>query len=82
MRQETVNPDDLIARAEILHGPRYTELLKADMEIAQRQRDNPPVPEAWKAKRRRMGRRLDSDRVEFERERERMRREFWRGSDN
>lgn len=47
------NLEALITRAAHLHGQLYADLLRADIAIAERQRDNPPVPAAWIAKRQR-----------------------------
>lgn len=71
--------DDLITRAHHLHGKAYADLLRADIAIARRLRDTGSVPQAWQAKRRRLGRALDRERAAFARELERARRRFWRG---
>jgi len=68
---------ELIERAAELHGVLYAELLKADIEIAKRQRDHGHVPQSWRDKRRRMARELDAERAKFKRELWRARREFW-----
>ena len=73
-----MNPAPLLIRAAKLHGKLYAELLKADSASAQRERETGTVPQAWRDKRRRMGRALDEARREFSRELARARNEFWR----
>lgn len=70
--------NDILTAAARLHGQLYADILRADIAIARRQRDEPPVPQAWRNKRRRMGRELDVARREFSRVLERARREFWK----
>jgi len=70
--------DALLSIAILTHGQLYADLLRADIEIARRRRDTGTIPQAWLAKRRRMGRAYDAELARFEMDLLRARREFWK----
>lgn len=68
----------LLSVALSTHGQLYADLLRADIEIAKRERAGEPVPQSWRDKRRRMARKLDAERARFKRELWKARRDFWK----